>query len=62
MKPQTMRAIAIGLVLISATITILRMTGFINWDLGYGRLPILVVAIALLLIARRKEIRRTSSG
>lgn len=50
-----MRAIAILLVLISAIISILRIRGLIHWDLGLGRWPILIVAIALLFAARRKE-------
>ena len=55
MKPQVMRSIAIALVLVSVSISILRVRGAINWDLGIGRWPILIVAIGLLLAARRKE-------
>jgi uncharacterized membrane protein len=50
-----MRSIAIALVLISVSISILRIRDVINWDLGIGRWPILIVAIGLLLAARRKE-------
>lgn len=55
MKPQTMRVIAIGLAIISVTISILRMNGVIDWDLGVGRVPLLIAAIALLLMARRGD-------
>lgn len=53
MPPQTLRLIAIVLVLSSLTITLLRRGGVINWDLGAARYIILVIAIALLLLARR---------
>lgn len=52
-----MRAIAIGLVLISVVASFLRLRGLIHWDLGIGRWPVLIVAVALLLAARRKEKR-----
>lgn len=55
MKPQTLRAIAIVLVLVSASISLLKIQGVINWDLGIGRWPILIIAVGLLLAARRKE-------
>lgn len=56
MKPQTLRAIAIVLVLVSASISLLiKIQGVINWDLGMGRWPILIIAVGLLLAARRKE-------
>lgn len=53
MPPQTLRLIAIALVLFSLTITLLRISGAINWDLGIGRYVILAIALALLLLARR---------
>ena len=55
MKPQTLRAIAIVLVLVSASISLLKIQGVINCDLGIGRWPILIIAVGLLLAARRKE-------
>lgn len=55
MNSQILRAIAIGLLLFSVALTVLRITGKTNWDLGMARLPVLVVAIALLLVARRRE-------
>lgn len=55
LKPQTLRAIAIVLVLVSASISLLKIQGVINWDLGIGRWPILIIAVGLLLAARRKE-------
>lgn len=54
MTPSTLRAIAIALLLISVTLTILRMTGVTNWDLGAGRPVILIIAIIFLILARRK--------
>lgn len=57
MKPQVMRSIAIALVLISLCVSFLRLQGLIHWDLGVGRWPVLIIAIALLLAARRKEVR-----
>ena len=53
MAPQTLRLLAIVLVLFSLTITLLRMGGAINWDLGVARYVILIIALALLLLARR---------
>jgi hypothetical protein len=57
MPPQTLRLIAIGLVLFSLTITLLRLGGVINWDLGVARYAIFIIAIALLLLARRTQAR-----
>ena len=59
MPPQTLRLIAIGLVLFSLTITLLRMGGVINWDLGAARYVIFIVAVALLLFARRSRADRS---
>lgn len=56
MTPSMLRAIAITLLLISVTLTILRMTGTTTWDLGVARPGILIIAIILLLIARRKTV------
>lgn len=50
-----MRAIAIGMVLVSVSISFLRIRGVITWDLGVGRWPVLIAAIGLLLAAKRKE-------
>jgi hypothetical protein len=55
MTPSTLRAIAIVLLLISVTLTTLRLTGVTTWDLGAGRLVIAIIAIILLLLARRKQ-------
>ena len=57
MSPQTLRGLAIGLILFSLTITLLRMGGVINWDLGAARYVIFIVAVALLLFARRAGAR-----
>jgi hypothetical protein len=55
MTPSTLRAIAIVLLLISVTLTTLRQTGVTTWDLGAGRLVVAIIAIILLLLARRKQ-------
>lgn len=54
MTPSALRAIAIALLLISVTLTILRITGVTTWDLGAGRPVVLIISIILLLLARRK--------
>jgi|JI10StandDraft_1071094.scaffolds.fasta_scaffold4571245_1 hypothetical protein len=57
MTPSALRAIAIALLLVSVTLTILRMTGVTTWDLGAGRPVILIIAIIFLIMARRKTIK-----
>lgn len=56
MRPSVLRAIAIILLLISVTLTILRLTGVTTWDLGVARPVVLIIAIILLLLARRKTV------
>lgn len=56
MRPSVLRAIAIILLLISVTLTILRLTGVTTWDLGVARPMVLIIAIILLLLARRKTV------
>lgn len=54
MTPTALRGAALVLLFTSVTLTILRMTGVTTWDLGAGRPVILIIALVLLLLARRK--------
>mgnify|MGYP000476380728 CR=1 FL=1 len=55
---KTLRGIAVFLLLISVTLTILRMTGVTTRDLGSGRLVVLIISLTLLLVAQRRDAKR----
>jgi hypothetical protein len=54
MKREVIQAIAILLILISLTFSILWRAGITGWDLGFSRWLLLLAALALLIYARGK--------
>ncbi len=58
MTPNVWRGMALVLLLISVTLTVLRLTGVTTWDLGPARPVILIVAVIFLLFARRRTVQQ----
>lgn len=58
MTPNIWRGMALVLLLISVTLTVLRLTGVTTWDLGPARPVILIIALVFLFLARRSAVQQ----